>query len=96
MHTCHYRNELVAAVHECTKCRLKSNHEIAGVSPAPLALLRPFVPYHPQVPLETARPREALVFSDHVRFVIEREAQRVPNSSRNDLAKNVNLEHSEN
>lgn len=33
MHTCHYRNELVGAVHGCTKCRLKSNHEIAGVSP---------------------------------------------------------------
>lgn len=49
MHTCHYRNELVAAVHECTKCRLKSNHEIAGVSLAPPALLPSFHP-PPSVP----------------------------------------------
>lgn len=62
MHTCHYRNELVAAVHECTKCRLKSNHEIAGVSPAPLALLSlPLLCFAFSIPLETARPREAVV-----------------------------------
>ena len=47
MHTCHYRNELVGAVHGCTKCRLKSNHEIAGVSPYHSS--RSLPPDHPLV-----------------------------------------------
>lgn len=55
MHTCHYRNELVGAVHGCTKCRLKSNHEIAGVSPYHSSSSLP-----PTHPLSSASPPSPL------------------------------------
>ena len=93
--------ELVAAVHECTKCRLKSNHEIAGVSPAPLpplpaapSPLPVAVPYHSS-PLRDREATRSSRFLGPRAFHDQRETQR-PKFSRIDLAKNIKFEHSEN